>query len=316
MPRVGSSTISTSAPAASHLPSTTFCWLPPLRATTRCRRPRRAGSAARSIQRSASERSAARSTSPAATELRQLRQRQVRRHTERRHEAHDACGPPARARCRRESPADGVRSVTAARRPGRGPTPAVSAPAITRASSVRPAPSKPATPRISPRRSVRLTSRSRDPRDTPSTRRTRRRRCRAGRGKCSVDVAVHHQPHELRDRRRELTGRHDLPVAQHGGAVTDRARAPPSGGKCRRPTTPLAVSRRMAANSCSISRLGQRRGRLVHDQDPALEGERLRHFDHLLLGDAERPHRRARVDRSARGSRAAEPRPPPARDDR
>ena len=44
-------------------------------------------------------------------------------------------------------------------------------------------------------------------------------------------------------------------------------------------------------------RFRQRRGRLVHDQNPRIvERQRLGDFDHLLLGDGECAHARARAD--------------------
>ena len=42
--------------------------------------------------------------------------------------------------------------------------------------------------------------------------------------------------------------------------------------------------------------VGQRRGRLVHDQDVGVEGQRLGDLDHLLLGDREVADPRARVE--------------------
>ena len=43
--------------------------------------------------------------------------------------------------------------------------------------------------------------------------------------------------------------------------------------------------------------LGQRRGRLVHDDHARLHRQRARDLDHLLLGDREVAHQRQRVDR-------------------
>ena len=60
--------------------------------------------------------------------------------------------------------------------------------------------------------------------------------------------------------------------------------------------TPLGRSRPMMANSRSVSRSDKCGGRLVHHQDARVLRQRLGDLDHLLLRDAERVHRGARVD--------------------
>ena len=42
--------------------------------------------------------------------------------------------------------------------------------------------------------------------------------------------------------------------------------------------------------------VGERRGRLIHDDDPCIRGERLPDLDDLLLGDRETAHRRAGIE--------------------
>ena len=51
--------------------------------------------------------------------------------------------------------------------------------------------------------------------------------------------------------------------------------------------TPRSRSSRMMRNSSSISAIGQRGGRLVHDEHLGVEGERLGDLHHLLLGHGE-----------------------------
>ena len=103
------------------------------------------------------------------------------------------------------------------------PVSARSAPASTRASSLRPAPSSPAMPTTSPARSVKLMSlqravaaealdRAAAPRPAPS------RRLR----KVLAEIAVGHQPHELGHRHlRQQLRRHVPAVAQHRDAMAD-----------------------------------------------------------------------------------------------
>ena len=44
----------------------------------------------------------------------------------------------------------------------------------------------------------------------------------------------------------------------------------------------------MISNRCVDLLVGQGRGRLVHDQDVGIVGDRLRDLDHLLVGDRQR----------------------------
>ena len=85
MPRVGSSTISSFGPVASHLPSTTFCWLPPDSVPT-LSLSRWYFSCSRAAHSSASEFSSLLRISPSARERAQARQRRVARDREVHHE--------------------------------------------------------------------------------------------------------------------------------------------------------------------------------------------------------------------------------------
>ena len=175
------------------------------------------------------------------------------------------------------------------------PESGVSAPAITRASSVRPAPSSPATPSTSPRCSVKLTSRRRAPRLTPSTRRIsaplrpRRRRVMLG------DVPIRHHSDELGNRRRQRSRADEAAVAQNRRPMSDP-------GQLLQPVgnvddgAPFAGESADGGKQLFDLRGRQRRGRLVHDQDSRTQRERLRDFDHLLLSHAQSGDGRFRVD--------------------
>ena len=52
----------------------------------------------------------------------------------------------------------------------------------------------------------------------------------------------------------------------------------------------------MMSKSRSTSAVGERGGRLVHDQHAGVEGDRLRDVDELLLADAQLADRPARVE--------------------
>ena len=145
-----------------------------------------------------------------------------------------------------------------------------SAPKMARATSVRPAPIRPAKPRISPRRSV-------------EARRRRTRRCGAGRRTCSIDLVASasrfasgnfsssERPTIMRDDlvdrgRGEIVGRDVAAVAQHRDAVDDLGQSRRAGARCRRCPTPDALELVDDLEQMPRLLLGQRRGRLVHDQ--------------------------------------------------
>ena len=71
--------------------------------------------------------------------------------------------------------------------------------------------------------------------------------------------------------------------------------------------TPRALSARMRSNSRADSVLGQRRGRLVEDEQPGLLGERPGDDDQLLGGKIERRHRGAADRSSSPNSRQRSP---------
>ena len=171
MPRVGSSTISTCGSVASHLASTTFCWLPPERTSTGSRR-RWYLSCRRAAHSSASAVLVGAEDQPEPRERAQPGERRVARDGEVHHEAllaavlgHEADAGPHRR-------AAGGRAAAAGRRPRRGPRPRRSMPKTARATSLRPAPTSPASATISPARTEKLTSKKTPSRVRRSTRST------------------------------------------------------------------------------------------------------------------------------------------------
>src|SRR3954454_10566071 len=157
MPRVGSSMMSTFGLVASHLASTTFCWLPPDRNPT--------GSPSRwnlswslAAQSRASEASAPPPISPSAL-------RSVRRRVRPTLRSIDiSITSPCWRRSSGTSPMPA--RIAAVGEPGLSATPStstwpasgVSMPKTARATSLRPAPTRPARPRISPRWTSKVTS--------------------------------------------------------------------------------------------------------------------------------------------------------------
>ena len=96
-----------------------------------------------------------------------------------------------------------------------------SAPAITRASSVRPAPSSPAIPSTSPACSERLMPAS-GPCPTCSNRSSSSPRRRAHLGEVVGEIAIGHHPHELGDGHLlDRLGGDQPAVAHHGDPVAD-----------------------------------------------------------------------------------------------
>ena len=111
-----------------------------------------------------------------------------------------------------------------------------------------------------------------------------------------LQIAADHQPDHLVDRRRRDRHRGDVrAVAQDRRAVADRLHLVEA---------MRHVDDGHAAALEAIDRLeepldlvrGQRRGRLVHDDQPRVERERLRDLHHLLLRDAEMLHLRIWLD--------------------
>ena len=98
-------------------------------------------------------------------------------------------------------------------------------------------------------------------------------------------------------------------VAQHGVAVAEAEHLlEPVGDEDDRQA--LGLERSDDAGEIGDFGFAQRRGRLVHDDEPRAHGERARDLDELLLGDREIAHRRHRValEPDLVGDRAGRPR--------
>ena len=288
IPRVGSSTISSDGLRASHLARTTFCWLPPESELTgfesaavldlQPQRPSRRRTRAR-CERGASRRGCRR-LSEASAMLRAI--------DELHHEpllaavlGHEADRPPPSPPS--ASRAEARRPATRDRRRRRSE----SMPKIARATSLRPAPTRPASATISPARTSKQTSTktpSRVRRSTSSTRVAEvllaSARAPAGRGR----------PSRARGRRRSVPAssrvQHEPAVAQHGHPLAEREdllepvrdeehRGPGSRSVSTTPNSRSTSTAESAAVGSSIT------------ITPRIERERLGDLDELLLGDRE-----------------------------
>ena len=170
MPRVGSSMISSRGSVASHLAMTTFCWLPPLIVVAAMSR------APVFTWSRAAHGPLVRVSAPAVRTPAVLRPRRITDATLR------ATEPWMTSPClRRSSGTKAMPARTAARGSCRltglpasrtEPASYASTPKTARAISLRPAPTSPARPTISPARTSKLTSWKTPPRSRPSTWRT------------------------------------------------------------------------------------------------------------------------------------------------
>ena len=159
---------------------------------------------------------------------------------------------------------------------------------MARATSVRPAPISPAKPRISPRLRVKLTSRIAAP----------RLRCRASSttsslaifrdfGRRFVDGAPDHAVDDLvAGRLGHRAGVDVAPVAHHGDAVGDQRQLFQPVRDVDDADAAVAELADDAEQFLDL-RLGERGGRLIHDEHFGVERQRLGDLDHLLLGDGE-----------------------------
>ena len=176
------------------------------------------------------------------------------------------------------------------------PSSSGSTPKIARATSVRPAPTKPARPTISPRRSSNVTSEKRPPRrealgaedDVSELHLLLREEL--------VERAPDHEPDDLR--LRELVGRARLDVT----AVADDGDDVGELADLLEPVADVedgdaAVAQAADGGEEAVDLVGRERGgRLVHDQQPRAGRERLRDLEQLPVGDAEPAHRGVGVD--------------------
>ena len=315
MPRVGSSRISTSTSAASHLPEHDLLLVAAAQSRpTAARRLGRLDAQVVDLSFAPARPPPARRPRRAATAGRALGSATLRLHRAAPAPAPASCGPRAAGRCRAGSRPRGPRACRTSR-PFRKtrPTSGRSAPTSARASSVRPAPSSPATPTISPRRSVRLTSRS-DARARqalrPAAAPRPAARAAAGSAPPSSRPAISRTSSGTRDLA-------DAAASPRGGRRAARsrggrcARPPPCGARCRRRPTPArgqALDGREQLGDLGLAVRAEVGSSMIRMR--ASPGERLRDLDHLLLRDAQLAHGRAR-DRSRRPGGPSSARAPP-----
>ena len=187
--------------------------------------------------------------------------------------------------------ARGERSRTGS--PSRVTSPVVNGdtPKRARASADRPEPCRPPTPSTSPARSSRSTSAQLpvvpgadgEP-DRPPVVRAGPVRVVAG------QFPADHVPHQLvRAGVRGGHRGHPAAVLQNGdpaGQVEDLGEPVRD---VQQPDAPLLEPAHQPVEQLDLV-VGQRRGRLVHDEQPRVQGERLGDLDDLLLGDAQPAH--------------------------
>ena len=179
--------------------------------------------------------------------------------------------------------------VMATGRPSSSIVPAVAGvmPKMVSATSVRPEPTRPAMPRISPRRSSKETSRKRSPKARPGTLRMVSPIEGSGLGKrwsisrptiiatrvCSVTSAIG-------------AGADQRAVAQHGHAVGELEDLRELVADVDDADAAVAQALDHDHQAADVG-VGERRGRLVHDEDAGVLGERLGDLDPLAVGDGE-----------------------------
>ena len=172
-----------------------------------------------------------------------------------------------------------------------------SAPKMSLASSVRPAPTSPATPRISPRLRLNETSLTARPRDRPRTSRTTFGVWHLGNlRRLLVDDAAHHHGDDLVDGDRRRLDRGHVPAVAHDGHPIGDL---PQLLKAMRDVDDAHALRAESADDAEELvdlRVGQGGRRLVHDEDGGVQREGLGDLDHLLLRDLEVADLGARVE--------------------
>ena len=195
--------------------------------------------------------------------------------------------------CRTASRGDAIST----RSPSTKISPAIfgSAPKIARAVSVRPLPTRPATPTISPLPTpkrhlgrLRVAPQALDPQ------RLARDHDVLAKGVLALDASPDHHVHDLGDcQAGERPGGDELAVAQHGHPVADLEDLLQAMRDIE-DRHPFALSRLRISNSRSTSFEVRRRGRLVENEQLAFIAERLGDLDELHLRDAEAGDQRRR----------------------
>ena len=164
------------------------------------------------------------------------------------------------------------------------------------ATLLRPEPTRPATPRISPLR------RSNDtPWNLPSRQRSRSRQRDVADRRDLLrehlgDLAANHQLDDLVARNiRGLVLANEPPVAEHRHLVGDLEQLVHLMGDVD-DARALILERTDDPEQVLDLAFRQRRGWLIHDQDVGIVGDGLRDLDHLPVGDREVAHFRFRIE--------------------
>ena len=181
----------------------------------------------------------------------------------------------------------------------------VSTPKTARAISLRPAPTRPARPTISPARTVKLTSWKMPSDSRPSTSRTTSPIRRDGLGEEVADLAADHQRDQLVDRGvGDRLGRDVLAVAHHGDGVAEGEDLVEAVRDEDQRATLVAQAAGDGEEPLDLD-AAERRGRLVHDQQAGVERDGLGDLDDLLVGDGQAAGRTARVDATPSRAKSA-----------
>ena len=285
---------------------TTFCWLPPDSDSAGCSHARHADREARRRRSSTSSRSLRGVDEQGAGNPPRMGSAMFSRMLSCEHQ------PLALAVLRQVGDPAGQRAPGMARRGAappvqrEDPAPIRVAPKIARASSVRPAPMRPAKPRISPACRSKLTSWNSFPRVKPRTDRSAAAGGRGARREHGREgTADHHADHLVRGRPGPFDGVDAPSVAEHGDGVADGEDLVDLVRDVQDRDAPRlqpADEREQALDLVT----GERGGGLVHDEDLRVEHQRLADLDDLLVGHGEA----ARPGCAGRAARRGRPGPP------
>src|SRR5262245_12000670 len=175
----------------------------------------------------------------------------------------------------------------------------LSAPTSARATSVRPAPMRPANPRISPRCRSKLTSRTSALVRNPVTDRTGSPGSTVDTARCSPPMSRPTISEMICPTVLEAVS--SVSMYRPSRRIVIRSLICDSSCiRCEMYMTPVVglTNRRMRPNNVDLG-VVQRRGRLVHDQHSGVEAQRLRDLDHLLSGHGQLTDEVGRLERKA-----------------
>ena len=167
--------------------------------------------------------------------------------------------------------------------------------------SVRPAPTSPAKPTTSPARTSKFTSSNVNERLSPVDPQHRFARYVAGAHEEVVDVPADHLTDKQLVARLGGEPGGDVPaVAEHGDPIGDAEHLVETVADEQHGDAPVAQPAHLVEQAVDL--VGrQRRRRLVHDQHPGVEGDRLGDLHRLLCRDRERVGRGTGIDVDVEG---------------